>query len=116
MVVGARDAGSLGAEQQPQDAGVDEDGDRGTPAEVLQHERDVPVPLAATISTGGAANEVSVPPIETLTKSTPMVAYLSRSDTAVPKTRSRSISAASVIAAGSVMNEPSSGITDSASR
>ena len=34
--------------------------------------------FAATISTGGAANGVSVPPIETFTKSTPRVAYLSR--------------------------------------
>ena len=32
----------------------------------------------ATISTGGAANCVSVPPIETLTNSSPSVAYFSR--------------------------------------
>ena len=35
--------------------------------------------LAATISTGGAAKDVSVPLMDTLTKSTPMVAYLMRS-------------------------------------
>ena len=34
--------------------------------------------LAATISTGGAAKEVSVPPIDMFTNSTPMVEYLSR--------------------------------------
>ena len=34
----------------------------------------------ATISTGGAAKWVSVPPIETLTNSTPSVAYFSRVD------------------------------------
>ena len=43
--------------------------------------------LPATISTGGAAKAVSVPPIETLTKSTPSVAYLSRSDSAAAKKR-----------------------------
>ena len=32
--------------------------------------------VAATISTGGAANEVSVPPIEMLTNSTPSAPYL----------------------------------------
>ena len=35
--------------------------------------------LLATISTGGAANGVSVPPIDTLTNSTPTTAYLKRS-------------------------------------
>ena len=49
-----------------------------------------------------------------LTNSTPIVAYFSRSDTCAPKMRSRSISAASVMAAGSVMKEPSSGMNDSA--
>lgn len=33
---------------------------------------------AATISTGGAAKWVSVPPMEILTKSRPIVAYLRR--------------------------------------
>ena len=35
--------------------------------------------VVATISTGGAAYDVSVPPIETLTNSTPSARYLSRS-------------------------------------
>src|SRR5574343_55781 len=35
----------------------------------------------ATISTGGAAKWVRVPPIETFTNSTPRVAYLSRAGT-----------------------------------
>ncbi len=57
--------------------------------------------LAATISTGGAAKLVSVPPIETLTNSAPTVAYMNRVDVLRAKNWSRSISAASVIAAGS---------------
>ena len=65
--------------------------------------------MLATISTGGAANGVSVPPMETLTNSTPSVAYLSLFDTAAENTRSRSISAPRVMAAGSVMSEPSRG-------
>ena len=68
--------------------------------------------FAATMSTGGAAKWVSVPPTETLTNSTPSVAYLSRLETGAAKMLSRSISAASVIAAGSVMSEPSSGTSD----
>jgi len=40
----------------------------------------------ATISTGGAANCVSVPPIETLTNKTPSVAYFSRVDVASQRT------------------------------
>lgn len=71
----------------------------------------------ATISTGGAANEVSVPPIDTLTNSTPSVAYLSFCDTLPTlNSRSRSMIAASVIAAGSVMNDPSSGTKASATK
>ena len=70
--------------------------------------------FAATISTGGAANEVSVPPIDTLTKSTPSVAYFTRSGSSTLNTRSRRVSAASVMAAGSVSAEPISGSTDSA--
>ena len=69
--------------------------------------------VAATISTGGAANGVSVPPIEMLTNSTPTVAYFRREETSRENSVSRSISAASVIAAGSVMNEPSSGTSAS---
>jgi hypothetical protein len=65
--------------------------------------------VSATISTGGAAKGVSVPPIEILTNSTPSVAYCRRAEMPRAKMRSASISAASVIAAGSVTNEPSSG-------
>jgi len=61
------------------------------------------------MSTGGAAKGVMVPPMETLTKSAPRVAYLRRVDTGREKMRSDSIMAARVMAAGSVMNEPSSG-------
>jgi hypothetical protein len=68
--------------------------------------------FAATISTGGAAKWVSVPPTDTLTNSTPSVAYFRRFDTPARNTVSRSIRAASVIAAGSVMSEPSSGTSD----
>ena len=65
--------------------------------------------VAATISTGGAAYEVSVPPMDTLTNSTPSARYLSRSGTAGRKICGASMRAAIVIAAGSVMSEPSSG-------
>ena len=65
--------------------------------------------VPATISTGGAAKDVSVPPIDTFTKSTPSAPYFSRSDMAGVNTRGASISAASVMAAGSVMAEPTSG-------
>ncbi len=65
--------------------------------------------VAATISTGGAANEVSVPPIEMLTNSTPNARYLGLSGTSGRNTCGPSSSAASVIAAGSVMAEPNSG-------
>src|SRR5687768_13581319 len=63
----------------------------------------------ATISTGGAAYEVKVPPIEIFTNSTPRAPYLSHSGMFFVKTCGASMSAASVIAAGSVMNEPSNG-------
>ena len=54
-----------------------------------------------------------MPPIETLTNSTPTVAYMKLLGALRLKKRSRSSSADSVIAAGSVMKEPSSGPTDS---
>ena len=41
--------------------------------------------VSATISTGGAANGVRVPPIEMLTNKTPMVAYMSRFDRPLSK-------------------------------
>jgi hypothetical protein len=65
--------------------------------------------VAATISTGGAANEVRVPPIDTFTNSTPSAPYLSHSGMPGRNTWGASISAASVMAAGSVMSEPISG-------
>ena len=71
-----------------------------------------PVPQSqgrATIKTGGAAKCVSVPPIDTFTKSSPSVAYLN----VVPGWRSKNCRASSsaqiVMAAGSVMNEPRMG-------
>ena len=68
--------------------------------------------FAATMRIGGAAKFVSVPPTDTLTNNTPSVAYLRRLEAWVAKMRSRSINAASVIAAGSVMNEPRSGTSE----
>ena len=44
------------------------------------HKSHVPFPLEATIKTGGAAKWVKVPPIEILTKRSPIVAYLNLSD------------------------------------
>jgi hypothetical protein len=57
--------------------------------------------VEATMRTGGAAKEVNVPPIETLTKSTPSARYLTRSGTSDLKIFGASMSAAMVIAAGS---------------
>ena len=65
--------------------------------------------VVATISTGGAAYEVNVPPIETLTNSTPSARYLTRSGTCGRKICEASMRAAMVMAAGSVISEPSSG-------
>ena len=60
----------------------------------------------ATMSTGGAAKFVNVPPMETLTNRRPRVAYFSL----LPGCRSKNCRARSsaqiVIAAGSVMNDP----------
>ena len=69
---------------------------------------------SATITTGGAAKFVITPPMEILTNSTPSVTYMNRAGALRPKNCSRSSNAVSVIAAGSVMNEPSSGPTESA--
>src|SRR6185436_84838 len=66
--------------------------------------------VAATISTGGAAYEVSVPPIDTLTKRTPSARYLARSGMCGAKTEGAIIRAAIVIAAASVISAPRSGI------
>ena len=65
--------------------------------------------MDATISTGGAAYEVRVPPIDTFTNSTPSAPYFSASGMPGRNTWGASISAASVIAAGSVIREPASG-------
>ena len=65
--------------------------------------------VAATISTGGAAKDVSVPPIETLTNRTPSAQVLQPLGHVGRNTSGASISAAMVIAAGSVTSEPSSG-------
>src|SRR5690625_3018839 len=70
----------------------------------------------ATISTGGAAKFVSVPPMEMFTNNTPKVAYLKRADTCRLNRLLASTSAASVMAAGSVMNEPSRGTTASTTK
>ena len=64
-----------------------------------------------TIRTGGAAKWVKVPPIETLTNSSPSVAYFRVGEGLRSKNWRASSSAAIVMAAGSVMNEPSSGAT-----
>ena len=90
---------------------IDQHRDRRLPADYPEHMRGRPAPFEATISTGGAAKLVSVPPIDTLTNSVPSVAYLSFFDTWREKIVSRNISAASVIAAGSVIKDPSSGTT-----
>src|SRR5450830_328123 len=70
----------------------------------------------ATISTGGAAYEVRVPPMETLTNSTPSAAYLCRTGTSGRNTVPARVSAAIVMAAGSVIKEPSRGTPASTGR
>src|SRR4051812_31110465 len=65
--------------------------------------------VAATISTGGAANEVKVPPMETFTNRAPSARYFGRSGTSLRNTCGASISAAMVMAAGSVTKEPARG-------
>ena len=68
--------------------------------------------VAATINTGGAAKGVNVPPMDTFTSKTPKVAYFRRSLTGLASTASRNMRAASVMAAGSVISEPSKGTKD----
>src|SRR5688572_7917382 len=65
--------------------------------------------VEATISTGGAAYDVRVPPIDMLTNSTPSARYFTGSGTCGRKICGASINAAMVMAAGSVTSEPSSG-------
>ena len=69
--------------------------------------------MRATISTGGAAKCVRVPPTDTDTKSRATVAYLNFSPGLCLKKWFTSSMAQMVIAAGSVMKEPSSGPTHS---
>ena len=64
----------------------------------------------ATMSTGGAAKLVRVPPIEILTNSTPSVPNSNDLEHRCRYTKSRNKKAANVIAAGSVMSDPSSGV------
>ena len=68
--------------------------------------------LAATINTGGAANDVRVPPMEIFTKSTPSARYLIFWGKPRTNSSGRRARAATVMAAGSVMKEPSKGRTD----
>ena len=63
--------------------------------------------VLATISTGGAAKCVSVPPIDTDRNSSPKVAYFNLFEGENSKNFDISSDAEIVIAAGSVMNEPS---------
>ena len=63
----------------------------------------------ATISTGGAAYDVKVPPIDTLTNSTPSARYFSGDGMRGVNTSGASMMAAIVMAAGSVMSEPING-------
>src|ERR1700761_6760056 len=78
---------------------------------------DVSQPQAfATIRTGGAAYAVMTPPIDTFTNSTARPKYFTLLDTSAANSRSRSRRAASVIAAGSVISEPSKGMAQNASQ
>jgi hypothetical protein len=71
--------------------------------------------VPATISTGGAAYEVRVPPMEMFTNSTPSAKYLARSGMPGRNTSGARVSAAMVMAAGSVISDPSSGTAASPS-
>src|SRR5690606_28460743 len=64
-------------------------------------------------SSGGAGIGVSTPPMETLTNGVPSRAYLALSEMLTAYTRRASSIAARVIAAGSVMKDPSSGTSAS---
>jgi hypothetical protein len=65
--------------------------------------------VLATINMGGAAKGVIAPPIEMLTKRIERITYLSFSDWIEGNRVSFNIMALTVIAAGSVINEPSRG-------
>src|SRR4030095_2663138 len=66
---------------------------------------------SATMSTGGAAKDDSVPPIDTFTNSTPRAKYFGGSGMSRRNTNGASKIAAIVIAAGSVTSEPNRGTT-----
>jgi len=66
----------------------------------------------ATMTTGGAAKGVRVPPIDTFTSSTPRVIYCISGGIFREKMRSLKMSAPSVMVAGSVINDPSNGTTN----
>ena len=72
--------------------------------------------VADTIRTGGAAKFVSVPPIEMFTNSTVTVMYMKRLDTPLAKICCPMMSAARVMAAGSVINDPNRGMKHSVAR
>ena len=63
--------------------------------------------------TGGAAKLVKVPPMETLTKSTPSVPNSNAFERWCRYTKSRNKNAANVMAAGSVIRDPNNGVIDS---
>lgn len=95
-------AGMLSAKQNSQ---------RRLPAEGAGYEGGWSIPTCGNINTGGAPKLVKVPPMEILTKIYRREGVL-KVRTA-PAGNMRNISAARVIAAGSVMKEPSSGPSDS---
>ena len=63
----------------------------------------------ATIKIGGAAKFVKVPPTDIFTNKAPKVMYFNLFEIPCENSLSLKISAASVIAAGSVISEPKSG-------
>ena len=76
---------------------------------VTNMKAEVQFQVDATIKIGGAAKEVSVPPIETFTNRTPSARYFKRSGTSGRKICGANMSAAIVMAAGSVIADPKRG-------
>ena len=87
-----------------------DDGSDGAPTKIRDHERDVPPPRARHHQ-HRRCRELRQRPTNrtTLTNNTPSVAYFSRVEGCRSKNCRASSSAQIVIAAGSVMNEPSTG-------
>jgi hypothetical protein len=106
--IGCR-TGAGGAQQEGDDGGVDQHRERARQPKCVSMKALSQPQAPATISTGGAAYEVRVPPIETLTNSTPSAKVLQPFRHALAEHGGASISAARVIAAGSVISEPASG-------